>query len=286
MTLVAIDSIRLDGGTQPRSTIFFDTVEEYVEGMGRGDIFPPLVTYYDGTDYWLADGFHRHHAARGLGLTAVECDVHQGTRRDAILFAVGANSQHGRPRTNDDKRRAVRLLLDDVEWSGWSDREIARRCRVDHKTVAALRAKPTTEGFPSEPEPRTYTNRHGGTSTMDVSNIGRRTPEPSGVGEAAAPTVDVSECKTTSDIAPRPPGRPSLIAELDPHWLANADHAEVLFEIEQAFAKLGSPEELARHFPQSFLHAFSAARARDIEQWFARFGREWARHHGAPRVAA
>jgi hypothetical protein len=42
-------------------------------------------------------------------------------------------------RTNGDKRRAVATLLNDPEWSQWSDREIARRCGVDGKTVASSR---------------------------------------------------------------------------------------------------------------------------------------------------
>jgi hypothetical protein len=33
------------------------------------------------------------------------------------------------------------MLLRDEEWQEWSDREIARRCVVDHKTVAKLRAE-------------------------------------------------------------------------------------------------------------------------------------------------
>jgi hypothetical protein len=55
--------------------------------------------------------------------------------------SLGANSEHGLRRTNDDKRCAVSLLLHDAEWVEWSNREIARRCVVDHKTVAKLRAE-------------------------------------------------------------------------------------------------------------------------------------------------
>jgi hypothetical protein len=39
-------------------------------------------------------------------------------------------------RSNADRRRAVMALLKDEEWSGWSDREIARRCRVGHVLVS------------------------------------------------------------------------------------------------------------------------------------------------------
>jgi hypothetical protein len=69
------------------------------------------------------------------------CEIRQGSLRDAILFACGANAVHGLRRTNKDKRRAVRTLLKDPEWSQWTDVEIARRCAVDPKTVAAHRPK-------------------------------------------------------------------------------------------------------------------------------------------------
>lgn len=39
----------------------------------------------------------------------------------------------------------------------WSDREIAKTCDVDHKTVGKLRSEVTGE-IPSE---RTYTTKHG-----------------------------------------------------------------------------------------------------------------------------
>ena len=37
----------------------------------------------------------------------IAADVRQGTRRDALLFAAGANSSHGLSRTTADKRRAI-----------------------------------------------------------------------------------------------------------------------------------------------------------------------------------
>jgi hypothetical protein len=42
-------------------------------------------------------------------------------------------------RTNEDKRRAVATLLNDPEWSQWSDREISRRCGVSDRMVNSLR---------------------------------------------------------------------------------------------------------------------------------------------------
>lgn len=136
--------IRTNGGTQMRSGLNEVTVSEYAEAMTLANDyipFPPLIVFYDGQDYWLGDGFHRH-AAAGKAFNedcSIPCDIRSGTRRDAVLYAAGANADHGLRRTNADKQRAIKTLLDDTEWSSWSNREIARRCKVDEKTVRMMR---------------------------------------------------------------------------------------------------------------------------------------------------
>ena len=37
----------------------------------QGAVFPPVIVFYDGTSYWLADGFHRVGATESLGRTAI-----------------------------------------------------------------------------------------------------------------------------------------------------------------------------------------------------------------------
>lgn len=113
-------------------------VAEYTAAMAVGPS-PPVVVFYDGVNHWLADGFHRTHAARRATLKTLPAEIHDGTKRDAVLYSVGANSAHGLRRTNADKRKAVMTLLQDEEWSQWSDREIARHCAVDHTTVGRFR---------------------------------------------------------------------------------------------------------------------------------------------------
>src|SRR5690348_8493475 len=43
-----------------------DTNNDYTQAMVDGAEFPPLVVFWDGSDYWLADGFHRHSAMRAV----------------------------------------------------------------------------------------------------------------------------------------------------------------------------------------------------------------------------
>ncbi len=166
--LIDLANIRLDGGTQPRAVINSPLFEEYAQAIAEGASFPAIVVFYDGTDYWLADGFHRFHAHETLGLAQIDADVRQGDRRAAVLHSVGANADHGWRRTNDDKRRAVAALLADNEWAHWSDAEIARRCRVSQPFVSKMR--PVTYNVIGDDQ-RTYRDRHGNTSTMNVEPL-------------------------------------------------------------------------------------------------------------------
>lgn len=169
-----IAAIRTDAGTQPRAKLDDSTVANYAERMRDGVRFPPVVVFHDGTDYILADGFHRIAAARLNGAAAIPADVRQGTVRDAILYSVGANAAHGLPRSNDDKRRAVLRLLEDGEWGQWSDREIARRTATSHTFVANLRENLT--GNIASEKPRQYITKHGTPTVMNTERIGRTSP--------------------------------------------------------------------------------------------------------------
>jgi hypothetical protein len=113
--------------------------------MVEGAIFPPVVVFYDGNHYWLADGFHRLAAAKQCGRRTLDVTTNEGSRREAILYAAGTNATHGLRRTNADKRKTVGKLLEDKEWQQWSNREIARRCGVTHTFVSKLRRELVTK---------------------------------------------------------------------------------------------------------------------------------------------
>jgi hypothetical protein len=52
---------------------------------------------------------------------------------------VGANAENGLRRTNGDKRKAVKRLLNDKEWSKWSNNQIAKTCSVSDFLVASIK---------------------------------------------------------------------------------------------------------------------------------------------------
>lgn len=160
-----LSEIRLDGGTQARVMMDKNTIEEYTEALLNGAVFPPITVFDDGVYKWVGDGFYRFNAHKNAKIAFIEADVIKGTVRDAIDFSLRANSKHGKPRTIEDKRKAVTTVLNDPEWCELSDREIASKCEVSHPFVAKVRkeldtprkvtekAKPKkTEEKPSEVE--------------------------------------------------------------------------------------------------------------------------------------
>lgn len=136
----------LDEKLQSRVEINQDAVDDYAYAMEEGDKFPALTVFFDGVHYYLADGYHRYHAAKKAGKASHECEIINGTFREAQLYATGVNAKHGMRRTYADKRKAVMTFLDDFEWSQWSNAEIARRANVSAPFVANLRnsGKPET----------------------------------------------------------------------------------------------------------------------------------------------
>jgi hypothetical protein len=158
--------------------------------MSAGDRFPPVEIVRDDAANYLAEGTHRLAAARCNRLESIECSVRSGTRRDALLASVSTNATHGKRRTPEEKRRAVLKLLSDPEWSRWSDREIARRCKVSNTFVGKERAA-LTVNVDSDPTRRVvqFVTKHGETATMDVRNIGRQVPVESWTEGTPAKTI-------------------------------------------------------------------------------------------------
>lgn len=138
-TKLKLSDITLDNEIQSRQQLNQEVITEYAEAMKQGATFPPVVVFYDDSKYWLADGFHRVSAKKSIDECMIVAEVQSGSRRDAILFAAGANSAYGLQRSNADKRRAVEKLLHDSEWNKWSDNAIAKKCGVSNTFVGKLR---------------------------------------------------------------------------------------------------------------------------------------------------
>lgn len=304
---VKLSDIRTNGGTQSRVGMNPSVVDEYAAAMLDGAEFPRMVIFYDGAHHWLADGFHRHAAYLKADIAVVEADVRQGSQRDAILFSVGANSSHGLQRTRDDKRRAVLTLLQDAEWSLWSDREIARRCAVSDFLVRSLRENRSEE--------RLYTTKHGTVSTMQTANIGspklvdddtaavipQKARDIAGADDdeeitaedlAADPgfqrvTEQLQNAKALLDEALAMPAAEPVTPEKEELWRRAFGTPEIrsdfmdIINATKLVDQLPNPDEMARLVPPTMAHAVDVLAILNLSTWFEQFARAWERREGA-----
>ena len=137
--MLDLDKIRIDGGTQPRQNINESVIQEYADAIIEGASLPPVDVFFDGSHYWLADGFHRFFATKKAGLAQISALVRNGTQRDAVFFSVGANATHGLRRTKEDKLQAIRTVLEDFEYTDATDAEVAKLVNLTRQTVQRLR---------------------------------------------------------------------------------------------------------------------------------------------------
>jgi transposase-like protein len=234
--LIDLAKIRLNGGTQPRVEIDDELVIEYANAMADRVAFPPVVVFYDGTDYWLADGFHRVKAARHRLLKQIECDVRQGTQQDAQWFSFGANQAHGLRRTPEDKQRAIRQALSHPNGQGLSDREIARHIGCGHSWVSKIRETMTVHSGQSQ------TLRTGADGrTINTANIGsarKQEPPPKTLRQLANLIVK-QEIERRGIQMPPSPKEARKIAIATGHPVAASNNTYVLPMSEEAEEEVG-----------------------------------------------
>ena len=185
MKKIKIDDLRIDGGTQGRSVIDQPTVYNYLEHMKEGDEFPRMFAVYDGATYWLVDGFHRYHAYKLLGIKEISIDYKPGTLEEAQVLSFGVNGTHGKPRTNEDKRKVVEAALEHVLTKNKSNYEIAKLCCVSQPFVAAVRDPKSKE-------------KQGKQRTKHAEKVAEN------VAEEKATTNPISNGKTTTVVEPNP----------------------------------------------------------------------------------
>jgi ParB-like chromosome segregation protein Spo0J len=177
---LSLDAMNITGGTQSRLKINEGYVEEIFEKMKDDVEYDPVTAFFDGKEYWLADGFHRYHATRKMGKASIKCKVTNGLLRDAILYSKVANNLHGLPPTLQDKLNNAKELIEDFEWGEWSNREIGRICDVSHVTVAKLRVGKV-------PEKVKFVNKDGEVKTRVTKP---EKPAKVEVAKPVAPPVD------------------------------------------------------------------------------------------------
>ncbi len=156
-THVPIASIHQDPQYQMRERVNRETVSEYAElirsNKGEWPFADPVrlvrVKGKKGAEptLVLVDGWHRIEAMQQAGEDHVVAVIIDGTAEAAFKEALGANSRHGLPRSNGDKRKAVAAALE--RYASWDNRKIAKLVGVSHTMVNDARKR--LEAASSEP---------------------------------------------------------------------------------------------------------------------------------------
>jgi transposase len=169
-------NIRIDGGTQAREELNQEAVADYAEKMRDGEVFPPVTVFFDGSEYWLVDGFHRYFATKSNGKTSIDCDVENGTLKEAVRFSWKANGKRGLPLNPNDYKKIILAMLRDEEAKKMSNRQIAEYVGVSHSTVN--RFKSSLEQSSTEKKP--VKDNHGDkpVSQPDIGRTVQKIPAP------------------------------------------------------------------------------------------------------------
>lgn len=175
MKTLNIVNIRIDGGTQARVALNQEVVKDYSEKMRDGEKFPEIIVFFDGSDYWLADGFHRYFATKSNATVSIDCDVRTGTLSDATLFAFGANGKRGLSMSAEDNRNVIYAMLRHPDWSKWTNAAIAKHVGVSKMTVGRVKA---TMEIKEEGGVKKFTDKHGNESTIDTDKLKTKKERP------------------------------------------------------------------------------------------------------------
>ena len=193
-----LDQIRIDGGTQIREAIDDALVAEYAACMKAQDAFPPVIVLFDGAANWLADGFHRYHAAKKAGLKNLRADVRNGTKENALWVALGANRANGARLTHADIKKACMVALS--KFDSRSDRDLATQIGCSHGTVSNHRKAMETAGK-TDPTPM-RTGADG--RTTNTENIGASSTRPPADPKAGKKSVAAAAKKADEPAKPAP----------------------------------------------------------------------------------
>lgn len=164
---IGIALIVADHEFQSRAAMSVSDQKEFSEAMERSGVyeFPAIVVFEVKPGvFMLADGFHRHGAAKALMLKYpefqnIKCDVYQGTIEDVRVYSAGANQKFSIKRTMDDIKKAVWMLLDIDSWRTKSSKTIGTHVGCSTGSIRKWRTEYFV--FKEIPEPAAFETSDG-----------------------------------------------------------------------------------------------------------------------------
>ncbi len=145
-TDIQVNKVRRDGGTQPRGELNQEHIADLVEALQTGENLEPILVFYDGTNHWLVDGFHRIEAHIKTNKQKINAKIQAGTLEDAQWHSYSVNQHLSLKRTHADKQRAVIGALKHPQGVNKSNVAIGKHCGVSMFMVWKWRERLEQDG--------------------------------------------------------------------------------------------------------------------------------------------
>ena len=152
---IPLSSILVTESYQPRVDGTDEKLaQSYADDIKAGAIFPAVKLFgEEDQPVHVGDGFTRILGHKFAGRRVVDAELRPGGYREAKLWAMGSNGQHGGRRKRKDLRASIREALLDEEWRGWTDGRIAAALKTTDRTVGTVRGEMEEAGqIPQTPE--------------------------------------------------------------------------------------------------------------------------------------
>jgi hypothetical protein len=140
-SIVVDHSLQSRVATDPEHVKHLASLEDLLEDQGQE--LRSVIVFCDPETkkHLLADGFHRVMARKAHRKPSIGAYVIDGTRADAVRYSVSANLENSKPTSREDRRKAVRMVFDDLDGLSMGDSEVGRMCGVGSGTTKKIRAE-------------------------------------------------------------------------------------------------------------------------------------------------
>ncbi|MBT2490560.1 ParB-like nuclease domain-containing protein [Streptomyces sp. ISL-96] len=122
-------------GDSPRSNGIDQEHVKLLSGL-EGEL-PPILVHRP--TMRVIDGIHRLDAARMRNYRTIDVMYFDGSEEESFLLSVESNIRHGLPLSLRDRKKAAQRILHN--FPEWSNRSIAARVGLDHKTIGSIRQR-------------------------------------------------------------------------------------------------------------------------------------------------
>ncbi len=139
---IPLDSIVRSAQFQVRSRMDSNLVRTYAKAMENGTQFLPVQLADIKGTLFLVDGWHRYAAANSLNRETIAAEVKPMTRFEALQAAALANTRHGAPLKQKERRAAFKTFIkgkghkkSNGDWMSYREISQALGGHVGHTTI-------------------------------------------------------------------------------------------------------------------------------------------------------